>query len=690
MIFNNVLFPNNNLHIYSYEIIDNILYLKIINRNKELIQSINILYGENNYLIEVNSSSQILSLKQEVSLSFYNDKPSIVSFSTNEKLYQFDTSKKEFIILPKSINNMHNEKYLYEKKLSKALNCPKKNIITLPALYPSYWHCCCGCVNLNEQEECLNCHLKKNDVTSIKIDTSEDELASRKIIKSNSYIFFWMIIIWAIQLFVVFLLAKGDLLYHNQYFNEWYTIINKFIVPLIVPLSTIGIIISRKFYAHLGEYLFKITRLISLIYINILPWVNFIKFSYNFVIVIGYDLVFIGYFIYSILKLKKYKIPQSIFISSLVICLLINGFYVINYGKYTFTLNKDGIDITCTENKETYKVPEYIGKEKVNRLTFDEDRDYSNIKYLYISKYIQSIDLTSMLLLPNLINVYVDESSSYFEVKDNILFKKNSSKIAIIPEQTKSLTINWENVEEKSFSELINLEEVTISSNVKNLGESCFEYCISLKEINFEENSSLETIGSHCFDYCSSLKSIYIPSSINNIGVAILSNCKNIKDISIPFIGDKRYNSYASSNKNVFTYLFDGSYNFFSSNKDIILDNVTIREQTFLQPSSFAYCQVNNLNITLESGNIEKNCFYEATFEKFIIPENIKEIKEYGFYNCSFLKSITLPSTLTKIEKNSFLNCSSLEEVIVPSSLDLSKVEIEKEGNEKILSLINV
>ena len=52
------------------------------------------------------------------------------------------------------------------------------------------------------------------------------------------------------------------------------------------------------------------------------------------------------------------------------------------------------------------------------------------------------------------------------------------------------------------------------------------------------------------------------------------------------------------------------------------------------------------------------------------IPEGVKELKEYTFYNCENLKDIYLPSTLRKIDNCAFYKCPSLKKVFIPEGVE--------------------
>lgn len=47
------------------------------------------------------------------------------------------------------------------------------------------------------------------------------------------------------------------------------------------------------------------------------------------------------------------------------------------------------------------------------------------------------------------------------------------------------------------------------------------------------------------------------------------------------------------------------------------------------------------------------------------IPNNIKSINNYAFYNCSKLASITIPDSVTSIGESAFFNCNKLQDIYI-------------------------
>ena len=91
-----------------------------------------------------------------------------------------------------------------------------------------------------------------------------------------------------------------------------------------------------------------------------------------------------------------------------------------------------------------------------------------------------------------------------------------------------------------------NLKSIKIPSNITKIGNSCFQGCLNLKEVIFEENSKLEVIGERAFS-TTFIKEIKIPSSTKIIKEGAFGYCTNLNKVELKNnsilkeIGDKSF-----------------------------------------------------------------------------------------------------------------------------------------------------
>ena len=69
----------------------------------------------------------------------------------------------------------------------------------------------------------------------------------------------------------------------------------------------------------------------------------------------------------------------------------------------------------------------------------------------------------------------------------------------------------------------------------------------------------------------------------------------------------------------------------------------------------------------LLDGDILKKCKSSAT--EVVIPDNIREIDSFAFYDCIKLTSVIIPNSVKKIGDCAFANCSSLTNVTIPKTV---------------------
>ena len=241
---------------------------------------------------------------------------------------------------------------------------------------------------------------------------------------------------------------------------------------------------------------------------------------------------------------------------------------------------------------------------------------------------------------------------------------------------------------------------------------------------NIVISNSVKTIGDLAFSNCNNLKSIYIPNNVTSIGKNILKGCNCLESLSIPYVG-------SSPSDSKFLGFFFGNISQYSENYKLVpqsLKDVVILDGCKTIASyAFAYCQLLSsitipstvtsigdyafyqclqspalvINIYTYFAAIKENTFfsevmvcyhcslaqwstiegrqylknYDVIFDEgddivdLVIPYGRTEIKDYEFFGCRGITSITIPETVTKIGVQAFANCDSLESLVVPETV---------------------
>lgn len=102
------------------------------------------------------------------------------------------------------------------------------------------------------------------------------------------------------------------------------------------------------------------------------------------------------------------------------------------------------------------------------------------------------------------------------------------------------------------------------------------------------------------------------------------------------------------------------------------------------------YCFAQNSHLPdrylKETESISDNSLTELAgryVEYVILPDSVKELESYAFYNCRNLKSITVGKMLTVINNDAFMNCRNLDTVKIRADIK------DKTGLKYILSQLN-
>ncbi len=267
--------------------------------------------------------------------------------------------------------------------------------------------------------------------------------------------------------------------------------------------------------------------------------------------------------------------------------------------------------------------------------------------------------------------------------------------------------------------------------NLDQIPNNCFEYCISLKKVEFGDNAKITKIGSSAFSNCTSLVSFTVPKSVkamlsittdiskatessgsgnifynctsletvifeegsqlSNIGTYAFQNCTSLKNISLPnsltILGNYAFKGCTSLEeisiecpnlRSIPAYCFDGCSN---------LVNVTFGEVSFSRIGTYAFQNCTSLKSIIipktvngfgdyTTNNIQastSSCTFTGctSLESVIFEEGSKlaKVGQKVFQNCTSLKEIVLPSTLTVIGNYMFDGCTSLTSVVLSTNL---------------------
>ncbi|MGN0748729.1 MAG: leucine-rich repeat protein [Christensenellales bacterium] len=155
-------------------------------------------------------------------------------------------------------------------------------------------------------------------------------------------------------------------------------------------------------------------------------------------------------------------------------------------------------------------------------------------------------------------------------------------------------------------------------------------------DINYN-TTSVTSIDTHAFDGCTSLTSITIPDNVLSIDDYSFRVCTSLKSVTI-----------GSGVTNLSSSAFLGCSS---------LESIIVAEE------NTTYTSGNGANCIISTNTLILGC------KNTTIPNNVKGIGSYAFFNCTGLKSITIPNSVTWIGDSTFYGCTGLTSITIPESV---------------------
>ncbi len=267
--------------------------------------------------------------------------------------------------------------------------------------------------------------------------------------------------------------------------------------------------------------------------------------------------------------------------------------------------------------------------------------------------------------------------------------------------QSISLPNTLTSIGNRAFSST-GLQTLTCPENLVSIGNYAFSNCNTLESIQFSDK--LESIDSYAFAYCDMLTSVTFPVSLSYISNYAFGGCKSLESVIFPEgCKLKEISAYCFSKNNATSTslalksvtLHEGletigadAFAYTSQLTSVSLPNslkeiceyafykcssfgeLTLPAGVSVGDSAFASAGVTKINFPEAECSFGTYCFASnSKIEEAVFPEWMEKIPEGFCQNWSALTQLTLSDQITDVGDKAFQDCSKLRDFYLPPTV---------------------
>ena len=233
------------------------------------------------------------------------------------------------------------------------------------------------------------------------------------------------------------------------------------------------------------------------------------------------------------------------------------------------------------------------------------------------------------------------------------------------------------------------IQKVTISASVREIGKAAFACCLKLREVCFEHNSVLEIINTKAFAQ-SDLESFTAPAHLKTLGQGSFHGCRHLKRATLNEGLEVLGVEECAGDEDWYDGVFEGS-----ALESVVLPSTLKR----IERKMFRRC-ANLRKVSLPDAleRIGRECFAESGLESAEVPRSVSVIDDCAFQNCHALKTVqfqqegrlktirkgcfqgsalaecTAPLSVEEIRDSAFCGCMSLKHVVFGNDCTLRSI----------------
>lgn len=261
------------------------------------------------------------------------------------------------------------------------------------------------------------------------------------------------------------------------------------------------------------------------------------------------------------------------------------------------------------------------------------------------------------------VEAVIDESITTSEMAGNVFSEESFGAMAIdttvVAQGTCGTNLTWMLDEEGTLT--ISGEGTMTAYSYSN--QPWYSYRTQIKKVVVQ--LGVTSIGSHALYNCENVAVLEVPESVTSIGNGAFGSSEKLTVIFTKKEHPGQAGGYVGpsvcSDVKYYDITEDGFF-YCVTNEDKVILSKYLGEavDTLIIPS-----EIDGKSVT----EIADTAYYRQTMREVVIPEGIKEVKQWTFNDCSQLTKVTMADTVETIGYYAFGACEKLQEVHLSNNL---------------------